>query len=267
MSLSKYYKSSDSFQPDRIVTHDDSKQQDWARTRINTEPAMNPAYPPPADIQPDKIIKGISGQSDDNTDQPDAGEMQEMETGVPPHLQRAVAAGFDPANYMESAVAEAKIEDAYRRGLQEGLANAELDYGDALRALVSACQQLDTIRETLIQNSRNEVLEFAMAIAERIVRISVREQDRTIIATIDEALQQAVKSDEFTIYLHPKDYETVSTKTEELIAGLSGLNNIVIKQDNTIEQGGAKIESDNCTIDGTIATQFDVIREELNRKL
>lgn len=268
MSLSKYYTSSDSFQPEKIVKDDDPKQQDWVRSRVTSDPPDMEAKPSAPDgAAPGQVKQGLPPQPENVTDNPENRKVQEMEAASTPSAEEAGAAGFDPGNYMETAVADIRIEEAYQRGLREGQANTEEDYGDALRALLSASQQLDTIRETLIHNSRNEVLEFAMAIAERIVRISVREQDRTILATIDEALQQAVKSDEFTIYLHPKDYETVSMKSEELIAGLSGLNNIVIKQDNTIEQGGAKIESDNCTIDGTIATQFDVIREELNRKL
>lgn len=76
-----------------------------------------------------------------------------------------------------------------------------------------------------------------------------------------------MKSDEFTIHIHPEDYETVLKNSSEIIAGLTGLNNIVIKKDTTVERGGAMIESDNCTIDATIASQFDVIREEIKKNL
>ncbi len=110
---------------------------------------------------------------------------------------------------------------------------AEQDFGDATRALLSTCQQLDTVRETIISNSSEELQEFALSIAERILRISVREQDDTIIATIEEALQRAVKSDEFTVYIHPEDHDTVAEKSAEIIAGLTGLNKIVIKKDST----------------------------------
>lgn len=273
MSLSKYYKSSDSFQPEKVVKQDEKDHQQWQRTRVK-------------ETTEDKLIHKTesAGLGKDNLDQLPIGSSDQLgqvaadskvidgiagddNTTDPVSAAPSEHPGIDMSNYMETIVAESKIEEAYRRGLQEGRENAEQDFGDTQRALLSSCQQLDTIRETLIKNSRTEVLDFAMAIAERIVRISVREQDRTIIATIDEALQQAVKSDEFTIYLHPKDYESVANKTDDLIAGLSGLNNIVIKQDNTLEQGGAKIESDNCTIDSSIATQFEVIREELNKKL
>lgn len=182
---------------------------------------------------------------------------------------------IDVDNYLERTIAEQKIEEAYQKGIQvgtqagikEGLDKAEQDFGDAVRALLSTCQQLDTIRETIIRNSSKELLEFSLKIAEKIVRSSVREQDNTIIATIEEALQRAIRSDEFAVYIHPEDHAIVSQKSSEIIAGLTGLNNIIIKKDLSVERGGAKIESDKCTIDATIASQFDVIREEINKNL
>jgi flagellar assembly protein FliH len=65
------------------------------------------------------------------------------------------------------------------------------------------------------------------------------------------------------VYIHPEDYETVAANSPEIVAGLTGLNKIVIKKDPAVQRGGAKIESDNCTIDATIASQFELIREEI----
>ena len=116
-----------------------------------------------------------------------------------------------------------------------------------------------------MQNSNQELLDLSLTIAEKILRISLREQDHSIVATIEEALRRAVKSDEFTIHVHPDDYDTIVAKSPELVAGLSGLNNVVVRKDNTIERGGARIDSDNCTIDATIACQLEQIREEVKR--
>ncbi len=164
------------------------------------------------------------------------------------------------------AVVEKKCADSFRKGVAEGRAKAEEDFGAATRALLNCCQQLDTVRETIIANSGQELREFALAIAERILRISLREQDHTIVATIEEALQRAVKSDLFTISLHPDDYATVSEKSAELVASISGLTNLVLKQDSTIERGGARLESDSCTIDADIVSQFETIRAEVRKQ-
>ncbi len=109
--------------------------------------------------------------------------------------------------------AEKQASEAYQQGFIAGMDKAEEDYGRAAKALLLACQQLDTLRATIIGNSSKELLDFSLAIAERILRLSVREQDHTIVATIEEALRRAVKSDEFTIHIHPDDYETLIAKS------------------------------------------------------
>ncbi len=177
------------------------------------------------------------------------------------------APAVDMSLYIGVDEAEARIDAAYREGVKTGREQAEEDYGSAVRALVNACTQINTLQETIIKNSSGELQELAIAIADRILRLSVREQDRTIVATIEEALQQAIRSEEFTVFVNPEDHDIVVARSPDIVAGISGLENIVIKTDSSVERGGARMESDNCTIDATIASQFELIREEIiNRR-
>ncbi len=269
MSLSKYYKNSNSFQPVELIKREGTTSAGWQSSQQNgLQPFQSEQLPTASD--PKKNIQTSSAPPDcSNTANNAAGSPQPQQTipnenplAVPPLEQQV-----DLSNYLELAVANEKIEAAFEKGLHSGSDKAKQDFLDATKALLRTCQQLDTVREIIIGNSREELQEFALSIAERILRISVREQDSTIIATIEEALQRAVKSDEFTLYINPEDYETVAANSAEIIAGLTGLNKIVIKKDSKIERGGTKIESDNCTIDATIASQFDVIREEIKKNL
>lgn len=251
MSLSKYYKSSNSFQPEELIKRDEKNPPGW-----NSLPQAEqlPFHTEPIPIA---TAQKETNQVDQNR--------ESIELPVAPPLPQ----GIDLSHYMELAVAEQKIEEAYQKGIESGVQKerdkTEEDFGSTTRALLSICQQLDTVRETIIRNSSEELLEFSLTVAERIVRISVREQDSTIIATIEEALQRAIKSDEFTVYINPEDHDIVAHKSPEIIAGLTGLSNIILKNDISVEPGGAKIESDNCTIDATIASQFEVIREEIKK--
>lgn len=272
MSLSKYYKSSNSFQPEELIKHEDQTPSGWQSSHQQEQLPFQaqelPVTPAPKDEIQTSVAPPTSPSPDDTiatdntTTQSTPAISEEKQTDATPSNQ-----AIDLSNYLELAIAEEKIAKAYQKGLQTGKDKTEQDFVEATKALLSTCQQLDTIRETIIGNSHEELQEFALAIAERILRISIREQDSTIIATIEEALQSSVKSDEFTIYIHPEDHDTITKNSAEIIAGLSGLNKIVIKKDITVERGGAKIESDNCTIDATIASQFDMIREEIKKNL
>jgi flagellar assembly protein FliH len=274
MSLSKYYKNTTSFQPEELIKREEESPSGWQsqapqeQLPFQTQQLATASAPAPQDDTPAPAATP-KPLPPDNVNTPDT-ETGKTEKTVAPG-QKPIVLPIEPvidlSNYLELTVAEKKIEEAYQKGIQAGKDKVEQDFVDATRALLSTCQQLDSVRETIIGNSYQELQEFALSIAERILRISVREQDSTIIATIEEALQRAVKSDEFTIFIHPEDYETVAENSAEIVAGLTGLNKIVIKKDITVERGGTKIESDNCTIDATIASQLDVIREEIKKNL
>lgn len=258
MSLSKYYKNSPSFQAEDLVKKVDRPDSGWVPSPSKpsspfTSQRLSREIVPP----PDKVQKPASPPPSQPAIK--APPPPEEKTVAPP------APSVDLQRYIERNEAEKLSEAAYKRGFSEGLAQAETEFGTAVNSLLLATQQLDSLRETLIANSSQEMLDFALTIAERILRLSIREQDHTIIATIEEALRLAVKSEEFTIHINPDDYEILNARAIDIVASISGLNNIVIKQDSKIERGGVYIESDNCTIDATIASQLELIREEIKK--
>lgn len=264
MSLSKYYKDSSLFQPEGLIKREDRTPAGW-QPSIPTERHPFQSQPPPAASGPKEPPLPVSVTENGSPQEVPAKTQQAVKEDKQPEVPPIPE--IDLSKYLEIAVADKKIEEAYQKGLTTEKTKVEQDFEAATKALLNICQQLDTIRDTIISNSSSEIHESVLAIAERVLRISVREQNRTIVATIEEALQRAVKSDEFSVYIHPDDYDTVAENAAEIIAGISGLNKIVIKKDITVERGGAKIESDNCTIDATIASQFDIIREEIKKNL
>jgi len=269
MSLSKYYETSNSFQPEELIKREDRNSPGWqsleSKHPLPFQFEQLPEIPVVNDEQSVTTAENETAAEQTGSPADKIEPKQPSETDSQSTQAGRTKEDIDLSNFLELGIAEEKIAEAYQNGLQAGQEKAEQDFGTATRALLNTCQQLDTVRETIISNSSEELQEFALAIAEKIVRFSVREQDTTILATIEQALQRAVKSDEFTVYIHPEDYEIATVKSPELVSGLSGLNKIVIKKDRSIERGGAKIESDNCTVDATIASQLDVIREEIKR--
>ena len=267
MSLSKYYKSSNSFQPEEIIKKSPVGQPGWQALQEHEQRTFTSQQKPgQVDVEPKPTPADQtqeSGKTVSDTE-PFTNSEDKVDTAPVPSQDDLTE---NKTELMPISEADEKIETAYSLGIKEGIEKAENDFGTTTRALLNACQQLETLRETLITNSSAELQEFALTIAERIIRSSLHEQKETIIATIEEALQRAVKSDEFYIYINPDDYAAVIEKSDEFIAGVSGLNNVVIKKDPTIESGGAKIESENCTIDATVASQFEMIRDSIQNDI
>lgn len=262
MSLSKYYKDSSSFKREEIIkSHSPEETKGWNPSNKTASSPFEPGPPPPSSdntAQPATRQKAEPGTADPSLA---PGPAADEESTSSPQADSSI----DLSSYVSIEEAEEKAAAMHQQGLQEGLTKAAEDFGSSVRALTTSCELLDSVRETIISNSSSELRDFTLLLAEKIIRFSLKDQDQTIVATIEEALSRAVKSDVFTIFIHPEDHQIISDKAADLIAGVSGLSNIVIKADPTIEKGGAKIESENCIIDATITSQFEAIHEELNR--
>ena len=260
MSLSKVYPSNDTFQPQDIVSPQprkapvfDDVARPFAATKTEDLPKVS--------SEPAKVtVKQPPPRQSDPGNQEQAAKAPAPAPPTPQPEEPPPPVGIDPA------VVEQMVAEAYAKGVQAGHQEADEDFGSATTALLSISQQLDTLRETILKNSTGEMQDLAMTIAEMIIRDSVHNQSTTILHTVEEAIHKAVRSEEFYIFVNPLDYDIVQERAAEFVAGMSGLNNLVIKKDPAITQGGCKIESDNCTVDATIASQLQIIYDQLKQQ-
>ncbi len=233
MSLSKVYKTSEvTFEPKTLI-----------------ESTVPQAPPPPEEqppatpsVAPEPDPSGAADPVPEETPQPEPAE-----TGIP-----------------KEEVARLTAE-ARQQGFSEGQRQAEAEFHATVATLRLLCGQLEELRETLLRKSKTELCNLVMAIAEKIIRHSIAEQDQTLVRTVEEALSRALKADTIEIRVNPHDYDILEKNAAELIPGINALTHIVFKADARIAQGGCHLEADTCTVDATIASQLEIIREELQR--
>jgi flagellar assembly protein FliH len=169
-------------------------------------------------------------------------------------------ASEDEATHLRPAEVEQLVADAFQRGKQQGLDQGreqmKRDFDAAITVVLNIGQELDSLRQTILENSRDELQNLALAIAEKVTRRSVREQSETISRTVEEAVRLAISSEEITVLVNPADYQTIMEKSDELKSGVTGLRAVSIRADDTVEQGGCRLESENCLVDATLAGQL-----------
>lgn len=267
MNLSKIIKDSEGFVPEKIVPGDHSGPPVWeSLTQSFTDRNIK-----------DKLLKQqhspVGKASSEDTEK--AGDEhsfdEDFSSPLGVHESEEAAATLSPAQYEERenallAKLEAVAEENYTKGVQEGIAQVKSDYGFAIKTLQAACEELNSIRDTILKNSMPELQDLVLKIAEKIIRQSLATQQQSILLTVKEALQQAIRSDEFVIYVNPDDLDIVSRHSAEFIAAVNGLESILVKPDPNIDQGGCFIESENCTVDATIVSQLKIIAEAITKK-
>lgn len=255
MSLSRFYKMSRKFQPDTIVGTGDPTCDVavWGDSMVKEK--LSPKSPA---AEPEQLseVQPVESQ-------------EEKRSKVPPS---------PPAETLPEAIPEAEPEtepeqpdfnigalreESYALGVETGRKQAEEDFENGAQTLLCICQELDKLRETILQNSTGEMKQLVMDISEKIIRHSVKEQEETIVATIKDAIKLAVKSDVFQILVNTEDLKCLEKKRIDIIESISGLDNIVFQPDPSVERGGCKLESSCCTVDATLASQIKIIKDNV----
>jgi len=266
-NLSKVIRNSTGFIPQRMVPSDFDRPAVWENLAKQVEPE-------PVDddvLEPEKAQDDVQHSESGDAERSHASsvgkeaqqpsfdndfsspEVDGKVAGVPPQTAPPAQEPAPPVDV------DAIAEEYFNKGLQAGTDRVDSDYKLSLKTLQSICEELDTVRETILKNSLSEMQELVLKIAEKIIRHSVTIQDETIVKTVKEAIQQAVKSDEFIISVNPKDYETIHSRSTDFINAINGLENVVVRSDASVDQGGCIVESSNCTVDATLASQLDII--------
>ncbi|MEN8189987.1 MAG: FliH/SctL family protein [Thermodesulfobacteriota bacterium] len=290
MSLSKFYKKSASFVPEGLVNNSSSTQSgQWQPDQTQPPPAQSdttaPVVPSTDKINgphntggPDDTVERAESRTPADTGQnrpaeqsiPDSGDNQDFTQSSSPDIsqQSPPAPSSPPPRPTQPPVAqdfdlESIREKAFFAGRIDGRRECEEDYEHTAQTMLSACKQLDSLKETILLNSLEEMRNLVFLIAEKIIRTAVTVEDETITATLEHAIRLAVKSEEFHVRINPEDLDIINESKKKIIDQVSGLETLVLKPDATIERGGCLLESTNCMVDATIDSQIEAIREEI----
>ena len=254
MNLSKVYQNTPSFVPEQILPRQEhSPEQVWQETTAVSSAQHNHQE----SFVPDKT----DGHPIIAAKQP---SLSQQQTATANNLSPEQVAKSEEKKAEAPAIDLEQVrQKAYAEGVIEGRRLVDEYFGTCAKSMLQASKQLDHLHETILQNNTRKMHLLVMDIAEKIIRHSLQKQSDTILATIEEAIRLAVKSEEFEIRVNPEDLEVIKQKKKELIDEISGLNNIVLKADRAIERGGCLLESVNCTVDATITSQLQMIDEAL----
>lgn len=265
MNLSKIIKDSKDFIPDSTFSTQSTKPAVWGDIVEKVDPSRGTDSS--SDSQPSVFSENINQTPAENS--PHHNDSFNEDFSAPLQEDNVFSENSDPIDQTtveEKIDLDAFAEDHFHRGIQAGIERMESDFGASIKTLQTLCEQLETLRDTILQNSMEEMINLVLKISETIIRQSLSSQKETIIKTVEASIQQAVKSEEFIISVNPEDFEVIENKSQDFINSISGLENVIIKKNSTIERGGCFVESNNCTVDATVSSQLDIIADAVNGK-
>jgi flagellar assembly protein FliH len=164
-------------------------------------------------------------------------------------------------------IAAERIAAIEREARERGFAFGERQARDAMRPRVDALltqlsstiASLAALRTNLIERTERDLVQLAIAVAERIVRREIR-TDRDVILTIARAAVARLGDAEVvTIHVNPDDLSAMSPTLDEY----RGTGPVRLVADGSVPPGGCFVASDGGTIDAAIDAQFQELRAQL----
>lgn len=163
----------------------------------------------------------------------------------------------------QPAPATPSSEEAFARGRQAGLKEAEEQFQQAAQTLAQALEELSRLREAILTNSSRDMLRLVLSIARQVVHCEVEVKPEIVLSTIDMALQAAVESDSYTVMVNPRDLALVEERKPLFLASIKSLDNIHFRADEAVAPGGCLVESSLGQVDATIDGQLEEVRKAL----
>lgn len=169
---------------------------------------------------------------------------------------------IDDRNLISRAQEEADTikETAAKEGYRAGIEQAEVDIS-ALRAKIA---DFVSAKKEVFEYIAPDILEISVDIARKIIKKEVEQEPQIILDSIVEVMRTISKEESrITVKVNPLQADLVKTELPEYISSMGVDAKITVLADDTIEEGGCILNTNNGIVDASLDTQLDIIREAL----
>ena len=163
-------------------------------------------------------------------------------------------------------------DEGYREGYAQGIAKAMDDSVRDREATAARLEQevqvflekASLAREEMILQSRDELLELCLSIAEKVVRVSLRSSSEVIVRMIQTATERMKRQEWVHIYISGCDTHQVAKISPALTSTLGALSqHIKVVPMGDDEGGTCIVETPEEIVDASVSTQMSNIRDVL----
>ena len=167
-------------------------------------------------------------------------------------------------------------DEGYREGYAQGIAKAmddsvrdrEATAARLEKEVQSFLEKASLAREEMLLQSRDELLELCLSIAEKVVRVSLRSSSEVIVRMIQTATERMKRQEWVHIYISGCDSRQLAQISPALTSSLGALSqHIQIIPMGDDEIGTCIVETPEEIADASVSTQMSNIRDVLHEQM
>lgn len=163
--------------------------------------------------------------------------------------------------------ARAQLEQAqaegYQQGYRAGESQAKLDYQARLTEAADMAAKLHQLDTRYLQEAEGEIVQLALAIAERFLALKLQHDDAALEAVLRQVMQAAYGCREALLRVSPADFPTLWAKRREWRQLLPGVRDFDIQEDVTLQPGDLMLVTNQGVIDARVEVMLEQVAEQL----
>ena len=152
-------------------------------------------------------------------------------------------------------------DEGYRDGYAAGQAAALEEARPAAAALRQAESELRAAGHASAQRLEAESVDFALALAEKILAAALAVRPELVLDAIRQALRGIVDRDRITVLVHPDDLRLVAESMAAMQSELGGIDHWEVQAERRVQRGGAIVRHAHGDVDAQVQSKLARARD------
>jgi flagellar assembly protein FliH len=175
-------------------------------------------------------------------------------------------AGFEPQRTKEDFARKISLVEqaSYERGLSEGIRQGrELENNETmqtLQAMSLIVKEMSVLKKRTLENLEAEIVQLSLAVAEKVIHLEATTNREVIRGVLKEAIKNITDRENMKIRVHPQDFHFMVEIKNDFLQSFDGIRNMTFVEDESIQRGGAIIETICGEVDARLDQQFNEIK-------
>jgi flagellar assembly protein FliH len=165
---------------------------------------------------------------------------------------------YAQANQIKESARQEAYDQGYQDGVTSGYGEATGFIDEALSIKQTYQDKFDKIKET----SEAEITGVIISTVEKILNKHIQEDYDLITGLVEKALVKCAFTTNLTLRVAPDDYDSALSIKKYILSLTENVEDIEIKQDNALPKGSCVIDTDAGSVDSSIHTQFENVKNK-----
>lgn len=208
--------------------------------------------------EPEGFVEGLAVTELEEPPEPEI-SLEEIRAEAEQILEEARIRSEDlvsKANEQVDQIKESARNEGWRQGYEDGRQKANEELAAEQEKIEQQRTALSEHYQQKLSEMEGQVLTAVCDVMEQVFHIQFDEFGDILLHLVGQAVRQIESCKEFTVRVHPEQYEYLNSHPQELAAQLGPSVQILLEADASMDKSGCVIETDSGFFDCSLDVQF-----------